>query len=37
VKILADGDIKKSLLLKGCKLSAAAKEKNEKANGKIEE
>lgn len=36
VKILADGDIKKSLLFKDCEFSAAAREKIEKANGKIE-
>ena len=37
VKILGDGDIKKSLLFKNCQFSTVAREKIEKANGKIED
>lgn len=36
VKILGDGKIKKSLTVRKCKVSASAKEKIEKAGGKIE-
>jgi large subunit ribosomal protein L15 len=36
VKVLADGELTKSLVFKGCKVSAPAKVKIEKAGGKIE-
>ncbi|MFA5133455.1 MAG: 50S ribosomal protein L15 [Patescibacteria group bacterium] len=36
VKILASGEISKSLIIKGCQVSGGAKEKIEKAGGKIE-
>lgn len=36
VKILGDGAIKKSFVIRKCKVSASAKEKIEKAGGKIE-
>lgn len=36
VKILADGEIKKKFTIKGMKISKSAKEKIEKAGGKIE-
>jgi large subunit ribosomal protein L15 len=35
VKILGDGEIKKPLILEGCSVSRSAKEKIEKAGGKI--
>ena len=35
VKILGDGEIKKSLTIEGCLVSKSAKEKIEKANGTI--
>ena len=35
VKILGDGEIKKKLNVSGCKLSATAREKIEKAGGEI--
>jgi len=35
VKILGDGEISKPLIISGCKYSKAAKEKIEKAGGKI--
>jgi len=37
VKILGDGDISKKLTVEGCKVSASAKEKIEKAGGSIAE
>jgi len=36
VKILGKGEIKKALIVKGCQLSKSAKEKIEKAGGKVE-
>jgi len=36
VKILSQGEISKALTIKGCKVSQKAKEKIEKAQGKIE-
>jgi large subunit ribosomal protein L15 len=36
VKILSQGEITKPLIIKGCKVSQKAKEKIEKAQGKIE-
>ena len=36
VKILGTGKISKQLIIKGCQLSAGAKEKIEKAGGKVE-
>jgi large subunit ribosomal protein L15 len=35
IKILSNGDIKKALVIEGCKVSAKAKEKIEKAGGTI--
>ncbi len=37
IKILADGDVDHPITIKGCKFSASAKAKIEKAGGKIEE
>ena len=37
VKILGDGELKKKLSVKGCAVSASAKEKIEKAGGTIKE
>ena len=37
VKILGDGEIKKSLFFKNCQFSVVAREKIKKANGKIED
>lgn len=36
VKILGNGDIKKKLIIEGCAVSKSAKEKIEKAGGKIQ-
>jgi len=36
VKILSQGEITKPLIIKGCQVSQKAKEKIEKAQGKIE-
>lgn len=36
VKILSSGEISKQLIITGCKVSAGAKEKIEKAGGKVE-
>ncbi|MEK9129993.1 MAG: 50S ribosomal protein L15 [Patescibacteria group bacterium] len=36
VKILGDGELKKKLIIKGCIVSKSAKEKIEKAGGKVE-
>jgi large subunit ribosomal protein L15 len=35
VKILGNGEIKKKLIIKNCSISVSAKEKIEKAGGKI--
>lgn len=35
VKILGDGELKKKLIIEGCAVSASAREKIEKAGGKI--
>ncbi len=37
LKVLGDGELTKPLTFKGCKVTASAKEKIEKAGGKIEE
>ena len=35
VKILSNGELKKKLVIEGCKVSKSAREKIEKAGGKI--